>query len=51
MKNAPAALEYTFSPPVGSWRSDGQLKSSDLCQFYLDFQGHEVGLGLGAGIG
>ena len=29
----------------------GQLKGNDFCQFYRDFQGHEVGLGVGLELG
>ena len=39
--------------PVDGRRDDGQkpiTRDNDFCQFYRDFQGHEVGLGLGLGL-
>ena len=36
---------------VGEVTDKGQLRGKDFCQFYRDFQGHEVGLGIGIGLG
>ena len=36
---------------LGEVTAKSQLTGNDFCQFYRDFQGHEVGLGLRVGYG
>ena len=36
---------------LGEVTGKSQLKGNDFCQFYRDFQGHEIGLGVGVGAG